>query len=445
MTSLVTPSAKSHERVKGRWVRDIAVNSPREWTLYYIKQFVGTPVPWLFSALACLLFISRAGVEVAAWLCALLTGIYIIVDRMSSNREFTFFRLGSDFLLLGYLLIVLIRAVMTESLTQALATAGDARWVLLLYLISYCWELFPGINRIFSLVVGSAVVVSIYAIWQHFTGMDLVRGQLLPFAPAIGHAYFTVSGLFGTPELFATLIASVLPFLSATFLLSEEQRQGMEKWLALLAILILTLAIFWTYRPGLWMAAIGGVLATILLKARGTLTLLGSLTALIGAVLFLTYESPDVLLKSVQEVEIIRAAEQRKQINTQVTLWQENPWLGVGHQAVDASNYDPGTGNVYFQVLAQAGILGLGFYLLFILAFMLTTYRIFREIPETHYWHRVFVAGALGAQIAFHMAGLYWSTLAEAIAVNFFVLVLSIVAYLSAHYERGLVPDDQSL
>ncbi len=110
MSTLVTPSAKSHERVTGRWLRDIQANTRREWFAYYAKLVIGSPIPWLFSAYVCLNFISRAGLEIAAWGCALLTALYILVDRMSSNRELQFFRVGSDFFLLGYVVIGIITA-----------------------------------------------------------------------------------------------------------------------------------------------------------------------------------------------------------------------------------------------------------------------------------------------------------------------------------------------
>jgi uncharacterized membrane protein YfcA len=55
------------------------------------------------------------------------------------------------------------------------------------------------------------------------------------------------------------------------------------------------------------------------------------------------------------------------------------------------------------------------------------------------------IAGGVGAQIAFHACGLYWSTMAEAITVNLFILILSAVSYVSEHYSRGLVTDDVSL
>jgi hypothetical protein len=446
MSTLVTPSAKSHERVTGRWLRDIHADSRREWFVYYAKSVVGTPIPWLFAAYAALCFMSRAGLEIAAWSCALLTASYIGIDRFSANRELQFFRVGSDFFLLGYLCVGVVGAFLSaHSLVDGLATLGGVRWILLLYLITYCWELFPGLNRMYFLIIGTACLCCVYGLWQHFTGLDLVRGTALDYAPIPGHVYFSINGLFSTPEIFGTLLATLLPFPAAAFVLSDERERFGPKWIALIILMLFSVTLFWTYRPGLWMAGLVGIAVTMLLQGRNYLALISFFFTTFLLVILITYGSPSKMMSGVQAGEFTRAERQRSQINTQVKLWQENTWLGVGRKAVTAADYDPGTGNVYFQLLAQSGVLGLAFYFLFILTYLLSTYTIFSEIPRTHYWHRVLVSGAIAGQIAFHLAGLYWSTLAEAFAVNFFILMISSVSYLSEHYSRGLVPDDHSL
>lgn len=449
MSTLVTPSAKSHERVTGRWIRDFEVSSRKEWLIYYAKQIVGTPIPWLFSAFICLVFFSRAGLEIAGWACASLTLVYIALDRFSRTREFTFFRVGADFFLLGYMATAIAGAFATTytggTLLQGLDLFGGVRWVVLLYALTYCWELFPGLNRIFFLMVGVSVAAAAYGIWQHFTGLDLIRGVALPSAPVEGRVYFISSGFFGRPEIFGTIMAAVLPFPAAAFLLSDRRNEMWERVLSLSLVLVLSLATFWTYRSGLWGAAGAGLIITMLMKGRNTFSFAAIVTIFFTGLMFLGYGSPELLVSGVQDAEIQRATLQREQINAQVALWQKSSWIGVGNEAHNATSYDPGTGNVYFQVLAQSGVLGASFYLLFILAFLLSTYRVFQEIPATHYWHRVLVSGALGSQIAFHTAGLYWSTLTESLALNFFILVLSAVAYVTEHYGRGLVPDDFAL
>ena len=443
--TLVTPSAKSHERITGRWVRDIEVATSREWAVYYFKQIVGTPIPYLLWAYAALAFFTRAGIEIAAWGAAFLTLLYVLADRASKSKEFTFFRVGSDFFLLGFLIVGVIGASQTATTFEGLASLGGVRWVLLLYLTAYALELFPGLNRIYSLMILGAVLASGYGIWQHFTGLDLIRGVSLSPGPVASVISFTSTGFFGTPEVFATVLAMIVPFPAATFLLNEGRDTKWRSVLALILLLLFMVALVCTYRPGLWTAAGLSIVTIGLFAIRKLLWLVVVLGIGAASLLYGTYGDPGVIFSAVEKADILRGQNQRAQINTQVKLWQENPWIGVGHRAREAANYDPGTGNVYFQVLAQTGVLGAIFYLLFLLGFLLLTYRVFQEIPRTHYWHRVFIAGALGSQVAFHLSGLYWSTLAEAVALNLFILILASVGYLVEHYNRGLVPDDRAL
>ena len=442
----VTPSAKAHERVTGRWLQDIVVETGRDQFVYYVKMIFGTPIPWLFSALVILSFFSRAGSEIAAWLCTVLTLIYVIADRLGRTREFSFFRVGSDFFLLGFVIISLIGLTNAATPADGIATLGDARWVLLMYALAYCWELFPGLNRIFFLMLASASALAIYGVWQHFTGLDPVRGLSLANAPVKHFPYFIPTGFFSSPEIFGTVLATVLPFPAATFLLSDRKDEWNERWLPLAITLLLGLAVFWTYRPGLWLAAFVGVAFTMLMRAKSWFFLLASIVVFFGAVMLITYAgSPGEMLDSVSANELVRSEHQREQLHAQTELWQKSPWIGVGHDAVRTGNYDSTSGNVYFQILAETGVLGAAFYLLFIVGFLLMSYRIYAEIPESHYWHRVLISGGLGAQLAFHACGLYWSTMGEAITVNLFILILSAVSYVSEHYSRGLVTDDVSL
>jgi len=442
----VTPSAKAHERVTGRWLQDIIVETGRDRFVYYLKMAVGTPIPWLFSALVILSFFSRAGSEIAAWLCTILTMTYVFADRMGRTREFSFFRVGSDLFLLGFVIVTFIGAMNAGSPSDILATLGDARWVLLLYALAYCWELFPGLNRLFFLMLAAASALAVYGLWQHFTGLDPIRGIALADAPVKSRPYFIPTGFFASPEIFGTVLATVIPFPAATFLLSDRKDEWHERWLPLACALLLGLAVFWTYRPGLWLAAFVGVAFTLLMKAKSWFFMLASIVGFFGVVMLITYGgSPGEMLDGVHQAEVVRAEHQRAQMHTQTELWNKSPWIGVGHDAVRAADYDSSTGNVYFQILAQTGVLGAAFYLLFIVAFLLMSYRIYAEIPESHYWHRVLISGGVGAQIAFHACGLYWSTMTEAITVNLFILILSAVSYVSEHYSRGLVTDDVSL
>lgn len=443
--TLATPSAKSHERVTGRWQHNTEIRNSRDQLIYYFKQVVGTPIPALMLAYAVTLFVSHAAVEIVGWAIAILTTLYILADRYSATHEFKFFRIGSDFFLAGLLLAAAVSAIAASDLESAALVFFDLRWVLMIYALAYCWELFPGLNRIFYVTTASAVALAGYCIWQHFVGIDAITGAYLQVAPAHGNTFFLPTGLFTTPEVYATLFAVLLPLIATSLTLRERQESLISKVTLAVIVATLLVATLFAYRPGFILAAIVGIVVSLIVKP-GRILLLALLVGGVLATAIVTfYHSPQALLERVQNDEEGRAVLRRAQINHQVEVWSAHPWVGDSAADLKQTDLAVGSGNVYFWLMARFGAIGAGFYLLFILNFLLMTYRIFNEIPVTHYWHRVLVAGGLGAQIAFHVCGLFWTTLLDPTIAAFFAFMLASLAYLIGHYERGIVSDDYSI
>ena len=442
-TSLVTPSAKSHERVTSRWVRDIPAADSNEWTVYYAKLAFGTPVPWLISIFAAATFTSRAVSEIAAWSIAGLTALYVLADLFSRTREFRFFRLGSDFMLFGVVAVGLAGALAGGFGESTVNAMGALRWMPLLYLLVYAWELFPGLNRNYGILTAFAVASALLAIWQNFSGIGVTGERTMSAAPAGADGYFAASGFFDSPEAFGTALAAFLPLPVMAFTLGDRKEIG--RWFALAIVAALSLAIFFTYRPGIWISGGAGVFIALLMPGARQWVVALAIAASVGLASLCLYPSSSAMYDGVSAAQSARSTKQREQINEQVKIWQESPWIGSGLQSVEAARLDSSVGNVYFQILAQTGALGLSFYLLFSLGFLLSAYRILQEVPRTHRWHRVLVSGGIAGLVAFHAAGLFWFTLSEALAANLFCFVAASLAYVREHYSRGFVPDDYSL
>lgn len=443
MTKVATPSAKAHERVTGRWTRDIKVENTQDWIVYYIKQITGTPIPWLFLLFGVGLFTSRAVVEVSAWAVALLTWTYLLADRLSRPREFRFFTVGTDLPLLLFVFVGIVSVLVSLPSHEYLNGIGVLRWVLLMYGMTYCWDLFPGLVRMYSVLLGSALVASLYGIVQHFFGIDPFRTTPLEFGPFQEHAYFAVRGFLSTPEIFGTMIACILPFPAAAYMLHDDEDRRWQRWASLAFALILVVALFFTYRPGLWMSGAVGLAFTLLFFGKRFFKLLISVATVLMVLSLVLFGSENVLTRTL-DAEALRGNLRRDQINQHLKIFDENPWIGNGMQNLE-SKTDHINGNIYFQLLAETGGFGLFFYGLFILGSLLGGYQIWQEIPESHYWHRVLALSSLGSQMAFHVAGLCWSTLNETHAISLFVFVTATLAYLRQRYDHSLVPDDFSL
>ena len=101
MSTLVTPSAKAHERVTGRWNQKIEAVSKRDWSSYYVKVICGTPISWCITGFLFLSFMNPFANDILAWVCAFLTVVYVIADRLSGTKEFSFFPIGIDLAEIG--------------------------------------------------------------------------------------------------------------------------------------------------------------------------------------------------------------------------------------------------------------------------------------------------------------------------------------------------------
>jgi len=479
-TSTGSPSARRREHVRGRWAYNVDLSIGREKTVHTIKQVLGLPIPWLMVLLPIMLATSRAATEIASWGLAILTLFYIATDSFARHREFQFFRLGPDIslaacLFAGILSIVSSMAITANSADASLDTfgllfegLGHLRWIPLLYLFVYAWELFPGLNRIVVALVGAVTTVAVLAWIQHFQGVDWLTGESLVRAPTGDIPYYVPRGFLGSTEALATLFACALPFpVAAACLRREGDETDRVTWIGFALAVVIALALVFTYRPGLWWAGGAGALALLLFPGDRRLKLLASIAAAIAAVWFLlffafdfgtssdTKQSPPVhVWNLIYDDEAKREEVHRAQMNSLVTVWETSPLLGVSGAVSDldslaskktseAAQYE--SVNIYFLLLARSGIVGLVLYLAFVLHHLLNTLRLFHEIPESHHRHRVLAAGCFASQCAFHVAGLFWSTMTEAFSMNLFILVGSMSLYMTEHYAHGLVPDDNAL
>lgn len=462
-----SPAARRREHVRGRWIYDVDLNVGKERSIHSAKQGIGFLIPWLMVALPIFLGTSRAATEIASWGLAVLTLLYIAADSFARIREFKFFRLGPD-LALAACLFFGVLSVVASLATDSGFSIGDAffeglgqlRWIPLLYLFVYAWELFPGLNRVVMALVGTVAVIGLLAWVQHFQGVDWITGEELVKAPTGDIPFYLPRGFSGSTEALATLFACTLPFpIAAACLRRDREETDRMTWIGFGLSVFIALALVFTYRPGLWWAGAAGALSILLFPADRRFKLLLSIAGTIAAVWFFLFTAfannslGQEFGDSAKVVELVRAEESareehhRVQMNKLVKTWENDPILGVAGtiptEENAANQYE--AVNVYFLILARSGLLGLGFYLIFILHHLLNTLRLFHEIPESHHKHRVLVAGCFASQCAFHVAGLFWGTMTEAFSMNLFVLVSSMTLYMNEHYAHGLVPDDNAL
>ena len=507
-----SPSARRREEIAGLWNYDVDMNSTREVLLHWLKQFVGSPIVWLMGLLPMALAWSRALTEITTWTLVLLVGLYIGLDRGMKTREFSFFRVRVEWSLLALLALqvlsllllplgsplsnLAITTLATDSVAASgfasledwLAGLGAIRWVPLVLVFAYAWDLFPGLNRVFQVLIGVGVSLVVVAIAQSLTGWDPFSASA-PDGAWSSNALeasqvFVARGPLGSPEILGTMFAMLMALATAAACLKgpRDERPWLT-WIGFGLSLMFLVGLFLTFRLGLWWAGLTGTLSILLFPAErrfklwtasialviglwASLTLIGSPTpqdpSASGSgdsaltVASSNEESTSGLGQSVQFI-LRRDAEerevQRQQMLKLEKIWASSPLIGrAGDLGSMFSQLEPTSvgprresSNTYFVLLSSTGLLGLGAYLFFIAHMLLKTLRLFQEIPASHHAHRVMVAGLFGAQTSFHVAGLFWSTLQEATVMYLFALLASVLIYMTQHYEHSLVSDDASL
>jgi O-antigen ligase len=460
MSKLITPSQKMHSLVNPLPSSQSVEGENR--VLLMLKLIIGTPVPYFMILYSVALLTSMSGMELCSWTVASLTLFYIILDLPSKQREFRFFGLGTDLSLLGFLIVVVVGLYINAPQANFVTELGSLRWMLLLYLLSYSFALFPGLNKLFYIIIGLSAIVAAYAIFQHFTGIDLryewgLRAQsAVTPAPFTGSNVYQSVGLMSHHLTYGYLFSMIFCFPLAALMLNRR-RSSLLRIFLLLTVTVIGLSLLWTYGRGVWIATLCAILFMAAYVSRKAL--FGILV--IGAIAFGILYSSNTGFR--ERLDSIWATHYTSNTDRQ-DLWRANwemladhPWIGIGWNQNEGrvqeyytrlgitNSFSGHAHNNYMQILATTGVLGFLFYNLFIIGFLLMTHRLWSDVPKSHYWHKVFVLGALGSQISLQAGGLTQWNFGDAEVNHFFIFVLATIAYMAERYSDGVVPDDYSL
>ncbi len=146
-----------------------------------LEAFGKKALPVLFFLYAVSLLVSMAGMEIFSWTIAAL--VLVIAGYQVVQRRQTF---GDVFLFVDFILVALLIVIILGALFNAppsppgntpFQIVGSARWILLFYLIrlGMHWSFNDNAQYAFNFMLTAAGVVAIYAIVQHFTGIDVMR------------------------------------------------------------------------------------------------------------------------------------------------------------------------------------------------------------------------------------------------------------------------------
>jgi O-antigen ligase len=422
-----------------------------------VKTALDRIIPFFIVLYTLALLTSMSGMEIFGWTTAFLTLLYIPISLLRGKRA-PVFTLGCELPLLGLIVVAWIGLRVNAPEADHLAAMGKLRWIFLLYLFAFAFEIKSSLNRPIRILIVVSTIVACYAIFQHFTGIDLIRGdhRAVSLAPFSGATVYSNTGFLSHHLTYGYSAGMIICFPFAALLLSGRRTHWFKIGMSL-SVLLIGLSLLWTYGRGVWIATGVSFFIIAAYVSKKHLTAILLIVGIISGVLYTGNSGFQERFDSIWSDKHFSNNDRRDLWRANLAMFQDYPWIGVGYgqneevldryyQNLEIKNEFGGHAhNNYLQMLSTTGILGFACYMLFILSFLLTTHRLWTEIPRTHYWHRVIVLGALGAQACMHTGGVTQWNFGDAEVNHLFIFILAIIGYMSERYARGIVPDDYAI
>lgn len=336
----------------------------------------------------------------------------------------------------------LVIAVLLSPFKMHSLSAFKEEWLLLIFFLIVNNVKEEGrVEKLLTILIAVSTLVGLYAIWQHYSGMDLYRNELLEPRGSvfISLGFFSHHLTFGGYLMLVLLLASVL-FLHA-------KRAGVHRIIDVCAPVVLGLSLVFSYARSAWLGVAMGILAFGVLKG-GKFILLMMVGICVLALLIYVIEPTS--WERVKEISLSKD----KPESTRIRLWQtsvrmikESPVWGVGLggwgvlfddykvEGVYAATCHPH--NDYLNVGVNTGLLGLLAYLSIWVVFLYSTVRSVLKDASSRLARSVQMGG-IAATVAFLFAGLLqcYYTDAEVNMLVMFILGLTTVLNLRAKGEQ---------
>lgn len=408
---------------------------------------------------------SMAGMEIFSWLSAAVV-IFVLLWQIPLKKED---RLpltivpAIDLALVGIILVVAIGAALAEPGGAGFVTIiGRVRWILLFFFIrtglSWIWS--ERFSMILSFLIGLCMVIAIYSIIQHFTGIDILRDSqraVIPFTYALGSRIaYRVSGLLDSPMTWAHAAAMFVCYPAALFFLRARRYTGYHWWLAASVVLI-GLSVILTFTRGAWISTAIALLIVGLYAGRRAVGLAVLGLAVVGGIIYGISPNVRARIALTFDPNYTSNIERMNIWNANIQMYKDHPLVGVGYGENERliGTYYERMGitdslkghahSTYFQWLSGTGALGFTLFMVFILGMLWMSHRLWMMIPRERLEDRALVLGAIGSQVAMHVGGLTECNFKDAEVNHQFMFTLAMVwtlyhIYASEHHLRIVRP-----
>lgn len=409
-----------------------------------------------FGYFACVTA-TMAGMEIGSWTIVMFFMLYCIFDSRCSKRVVEFHLTGLEFPVLGFVVIAAIGAFVNDTPTPLPEILGRLRNFVPLLVLIFALQVIRNLNGLIVTMWTVGTLIGAYAVWQHFSGVEMYRGLTLDLITQESETpRYAPVGLFGLSITFAHSFCMLVVLPWAALLLG-----GRNSWpqriISFVSLVILVAAVVLTFKRGAWMALAVSLPIMAFFASRKLFFMASAALVVLSAIGYQTSPLFRDRALSVFKSDMYSNEQRRHIWEANIEMFKDHPWVGVGYEQneplIDQYFVKLGTENSlqghahsnYLGILASTGALGLIFYMLFILAALLMTERLYSTIPKSHYWHRVFALSSLGAQVAFHVGGVTQWTFGDLEVQHLFFVWIAVSAYMAHRYYCHIVSDDYNI
>lgn len=400
------------------------------------------------SVLKILLFLyalavltTMAGMEMFGWLSFVVILGFAIANRKSPWFKSPVLELGDKCLLALLVIIIASALIAAPDSSDKVFIIGNSRFVLLFLALRLGLEALSieQIGKGLKILAMAIILISLYAISQHFTGKDLIRGAKDPISQVYtgGGTEFRSRGMWGHPVTFGHSMA--LSFTMCLGALAVFYRERRYLLIFGLASLLAGVSLVYSYTRGAWIAVAAAIFVMSLYLGRKV-----AIASIIGGALLIgggALSSPKFRDRLVSIVSTTNQSntERLDVWKANIAMFKENPVLGVGYGVNEEiiGDYYEKLGiqqefgghahNNYLQFLSGTGLLGFLAFTAFSLVFLWMAHTLLRTLPADAKWARAITLGALGAQIALHVGGLTECNFKDAEVNHQYMLILALL------------------
>ena len=265
----------------------VGVVEPIETRKFQLAVVLQKCVGILFLLYAASLTCSMAGMEIFSWGTTAFFIAYLLSKR---GQNLSLYTLGIEIPLVILLVVAVLGLRLNSPTGDSIFALGRLRNFLLIYVFTYCFRSVSEVRRLIFVILAFATAISVYGIWQHYSGIDLWRHdhRALVLIPWTTQKLYSTVGFFNHHLTYAHSYAMILCIPWAILLLMGKKLKTWQSALVLVSFLLIGTSVLFTYGRGAWLALVFSLpLMAGMVNRRHLITIL-CLIGVVGTILYVS-------------------------------------------------------------------------------------------------------------------------------------------------------------